>query len=43
LEILLLHEKIDGLREQQWEELLGIQKEQLTLLATLIEKNAKAP
>ena len=31
LEIMLLHEKIDVLREKQWEELLEIQKEQLKL------------
>ena len=38
LEIMLLHEKIDALRETQWGELLGIQKEQLKLLAALIGK-----
>jgi uncharacterized membrane protein len=38
LEIMLLHEKIDTLRETQWDDLLGIQKEQLKLLATLIGK-----
>jgi uncharacterized membrane protein len=38
LEIMLLHEKIDLLREKQWEELLEIQKEQLKQLAALIEK-----
>jgi len=35
LEIMLLHEKIDALRERQWEELLAIQKEQLRLLAAM--------
>jgi uncharacterized membrane protein len=35
LEIMLLHEKIDGLREQQWSELLQIQREQLALLKTI--------
>ena len=35
LEIMLLHEKIDALREQQWGELLDMQKKQLALLATL--------
>jgi uncharacterized membrane protein len=35
LEIMLLHEKIDLLREKQWDELLQIQKDQLKLLATL--------
>jgi uncharacterized membrane protein len=38
LEIMLLHEKIDLLREKQWEELLETQKEQLKLLSDLIEK-----
>lgn len=38
LEIMLLHEKIDLLREGQWSELLTIQKEQLKLLSHLIEK-----
>ncbi|MBA3625552.1 MAG: DUF1003 domain-containing protein [Methylibium sp.] len=33
LEIMLLHEKIDLLRQTQWEELLTMQKEQLKLLA----------
>jgi len=39
LEIMLLHEKIDLLREEQWSELIAIQKEQLSLLGSLIEKN----
>lgn len=39
LEILLLHEKLDLLREGQWSELLVIQKEQLKLLKHLIDKN----
>lgn len=38
LEIMLLHEKVDLLREGQWSELLAIQKEQLRLLGTLMEK-----
>jgi len=37
LEIMLLHEKLDLLREGQWGELLAIQKEQLGLLRDLIE------
>ena len=41
LEIMLLHEKIDLLREQQWEELLKIQKQQLALLEGLLEKNPR--
>jgi uncharacterized membrane protein len=40
LEIMLLHEKVDLLREGQWGELLDIQKEQLRLLAGLIEKKS---
>lgn len=40
LEIMLLHEKIDALREKQWEELLQLQKDQLTLLSTLAGKPA---
>ncbi|HVK56485.1 MAG TPA: DUF1003 domain-containing protein [Burkholderiales bacterium] len=35
LEIMLLHEKVDSLREGQWSELLVIQKEQLRLLKAL--------
>jgi len=38
LEIMLLHEKLDRLREGQWGELLTIQKEQLKLLDLLIGK-----
>lgn len=38
LEIMLLHEKVDLLREGQWGELLAIQKEQLKLLGDLIEE-----
>lgn len=40
LEIMLLHEKVDMLREHQWSELIAIQKEQLRLLGNLIEKKA---
>ena len=39
LEIMLLHEKIDLLREKQWDELLQIQKEQLQLLAAAAQRN----
>ena len=42
LEIMLLHEKMDLLREGQWSELLAIQKEQLRLLGNLIEKKTLA-
>ena len=37
-EIMLLHEKIDLLREGQWSELLAIQQEQLKLIGSLVEK-----
>jgi len=43
LDIMLLHEKMDLLREKQWEELLGIQKEQLKLLEHLIHKKTLSP
>jgi uncharacterized membrane protein len=42
LEIMLLHEKVDLLREGQWGELLAIQKEQLKLLGDLIVKKGVA-
>lgn len=35
LEIMLLHEKVDTLRESQWNELLSLQSEQLRLLGAL--------
>lgn len=41
LEIMLLHEKVDLLREKQWTELINIQKDQLKLLENLIEKEQK--
>ncbi len=37
---MLLHEKIDLLREGQWGELLVMQKEQLRLLGDLLEKKS---
>ena len=40
LEIMLLHEKVDLLREGQWSELLQIQKQQLKLLSDLITKQS---
>jgi len=42
LEIMLLHEKVDLLREGQWTELLTIQKEQIRLLGELIENKIAA-
>ena len=38
LEIMLLHEKLDLLREGQWGELLALQRQQLELLANLIDQ-----
>ncbi|MDO8304238.1 DUF1003 domain-containing protein [Herminiimonas sp.] len=38
LEIMLLHEKMDMLRDVQWSALLDLQKEQLTLLSDLVEQ-----
>ncbi|MBU6437685.1 MAG: DUF1003 domain-containing protein [Betaproteobacteria bacterium] len=35
LEIMLLHDKLDSLREPQWQELIALQKQQLSLLAAL--------
>lgn len=45
LEMLLLHEKMDSLREQQWQELIGLQQQQISLLEQLLaeETNKKAP
>lgn len=43
LEIMLLHEKMDLLREKQWDELLQIQKEQLKLLAAVAQKTHRSP
>ncbi len=40
LEIMLLHEKMDLLRDGQWGELLALQREQLQLLANLIDQKA---
>ena len=37
LEILALHQKIDALREQQWAELVAMQREQIQLLTKLLE------
>jgi hypothetical protein len=38
LEIMALHQKMDALREHQWEELITMQKEQLRLLTLLMEE-----
>jgi uncharacterized membrane protein len=42
LEILLLHEKLDDLREHQWQELIRFQQQQIQLLEKLLtEKSSK--
>ena len=38
LEIMALHQKIDALREHQWEELIVMQREQIRLLTLMIEE-----
>ncbi len=43
LEIMLLHEKIDLLREGQWSELLRIQQEQIRLMTQLRDTPPPAP
>ena len=42
LEIMLLHDKLDRLREQQWSELLAQQTEQMRLLALLTTQSSAA-
>ena len=37
LEIMALHEKVDGLREKQWSDLIALQQDQLKLLGQLID------
>jgi uncharacterized membrane protein len=39
LEIMTLHEKLDSLREQQWGELIGLQRQQIDLLRGLLAAN----
>ncbi len=41
LEIMLLHEKIDTLRQTQWLELIEIQRRQLELLAALVSRDSE--
>ena len=43
LEILALHQKVDTLREQQWLELVAMQREQIALLTRLLEGSARVP
>ena len=42
LEIMLLHDKLDTLRERQWAELLEMQRQQLALLASLRQQQSPA-
>ena len=42
LEIMLLHDKVDALRQTQWDELLQIQREQLALLGRLADRQPTA-
>ncbi len=42
LEISVLHEKIDLLREKQWQELIAMQQEQIKLLSQVIEDLKKS-
>ncbi len=39
LEILALHQKVDHLREKQWEELVAMQQHQISLLTKLLKTN----
>ncbi len=38
LEIMELHEKMDGLRHQQWQDLVQLQQEQINMLKELVDK-----
>jgi uncharacterized membrane protein len=41
LEIMLLHDKLDQLRDQQWAELIELQRQQLAQLATLAKLDTR--
>ncbi len=43
LEILALHEKLDGLREKAWGDLLALQERQLELLDRIHRATAEEP
>lgn len=46
LEIIGLHEKLDSLREKQWNELMAVQQEQMKLLSALpdhLKKDRRTP
>ena len=38
LEIMMLHDKIDQLQNNQWNELIALQREQLHLLTSIVEQ-----
>jgi uncharacterized membrane protein len=42
LEIRSLHEKLDGLREQSWKELVELQAKQIHLLEMLLQRGGEA-
>ena len=42
-EIMALHEKMDALREQQWQELVAMQQEQIRLLTALLQQSGQQP
>jgi len=39
LEIMSLHQKIDGLRQEQWQDLLDMQQKQISILTQLLSKD----
>lgn len=41
LEIMMLHEKLDQLQKTQWSELIALQREQLQLLARLVDRSGR--
>ena len=41
LEVMGLHEKLDGLREQQWAELIELQRRQLALLERIVAERGR--
>ncbi len=43
LEILALHQKIDTLRQEQWLDLLAMQREQIQLLTKLLDGHQQSP
>lgn len=41
LEILLLHDKLDNLRNQQWQEMMALQQQQISLLEKLLAEKSR--